>query len=67
SGRSLLTYPIKKTLSMEILFQFFDEVDDFIIATARRLQRSLSPRPPERRQVLRTPDITAKPTLPVAR
>jgi len=52
---------------MEILFQFFDEVDDFIIATARRLQRSLSPRPPERRQVLRTPDITAKPTLPVAR
>jgi len=47
---------------MEILFQFFDEADDFIIATALRLQRLLSPRPPERRQVLRTPDITAKPT-----
>jgi hypothetical protein len=47
---------------METLFQFFDEVDDFIIATALRLQRLLSPRPQERRQVPRTPDITPKPT-----
>ena len=39
---------------METLFQFFDEVDDFIIATAFRLQRLLSPRPQERRQVPRT-------------
>ena len=39
---------------MEILFQFFDEVDDFIIATAVRLQRLLSPSPRERRQVPRT-------------
>ncbi len=30
---------------MEFRFQFFDEVDDFIIATALRLQRSLSRKP----------------------
>jgi hypothetical protein len=39
---------------MEILFQFFDVVDDFIIATAFRLQRLLSPTTQERRQVPRT-------------
>ena len=44
---------------METLFQFFDEVDDFIIATAFRLQRLLSPSPQERQQVPRT-----RPTLP---
>jgi len=39
---------------METLFQFFDEVDDFIIATVFRLQRLLSPSPQERRQVPKT-------------
>ena len=39
---------------METLFQFFDEVDDFIIAMVVRMQRFLSPRPQERRQIPRT-------------
>jgi len=47
---------------MEFLFQFFDEVDDLIIAMAIRLQRSLSRTPQERRRLCRTPDITPKPT-----
>jgi len=47
---------------MEFLFQFFDEVDDLIIATAIRLQRSLSRTPQERRRFSRTPDTTPKPT-----
>ena len=47
---------------MEFLFQFFDEVDDLIIAMAIRLQRSLSRTPQERRRLSRTPDITPKPT-----
>jgi hypothetical protein len=46
---------------MECLFQFLDEVDDFIIATALGLQRSLSPKPRERRQVPRTAENTVKP------
>lgn len=40
----------KKLLTMEMLFQFFDEIDDYIVATALRLQRKLSPKPRERRR-----------------
>jgi len=47
---------------MEFVFQLIDDVEDFIIATTLRLQRSLSPRPQERRKVYRTPAITPKPT-----
>jgi len=38
---------------MEYLFQFFDELDDFVIATALRLQRMLCWKPRERRKVPR--------------
>ena len=48
---------------MESLVQFFDVVDDLIIATALRLQRSLARKPKERRKALRTPDIIRKPTF----
>ncbi len=45
----------KKTpLSMESLIQFFDDVEDFFIATALRLRRSLARKPRERRRTLRT-------------
>jgi len=46
---------------MESLFQFLDEMDDFVVATALRLQRSLSRRAPERRRVYRPPESTAEP------
>jgi hypothetical protein len=39
---------------METLFQFFDDVDDLIFATAFRMQRALSWQPKERRKVPRT-------------
>ena len=47
---------------MERLFQFFDDLDDFIIATALRLQRTLSRKPRERRKVPRTIEIALNPT-----
>ena len=43
---------------MEFLLQFFDEVEDFVIATSLRLLRSLSRKPRERRQIPRTSDMT---------
>lgn len=39
---------------MECLFQFLDEMDDIVIATALRLQRLLSWKQRERRKVPRT-------------
>ena len=48
---------------MERLFQFFDELDDFIIATVLRLQRLLSWKPRERRKVPRTIEIGTNPTF----
>gem|GEM_PF-4175230 len=46
--------PAKKTPSMETLFQFYDETEDFIIATVLRVRRSLAWKPRERRRVPRT-------------
>jgi len=46
---------------MESLFQFFDDVDDWFVATGARLRRSLSRRPPERRQAPRIAEITPEP------
>jgi hypothetical protein len=40
--------------SMEVLFQFLDDLDDLAIATAFRLQRQFSRRTRERRRVPRT-------------
>ncbi|MGB5333859.1 MAG: hypothetical protein WBM80_11345 [Woeseiaceae bacterium] len=42
---------------METLFQFFDNVEDAIIAMALRLRRFLTRRPKERRRVARTPMV----------
>ena len=42
---------------METLFQFFDNVEDAIVAMALRLRRFLTRRPQERRQVARTPMV----------
>jgi len=39
---------------METLFQFYDETEDFIIATVLRVRRSLAWKPRERRRVPRT-------------
>jgi len=47
---------------MECLFKFFDELDDFIIATALCLQRLLSWKPRERRKVPRMNEIATNPT-----
>jgi len=44
----------EKLLSMESLFQFFDDVEDFIIATTLRLRRFLARKPRERRRTPRT-------------
>ena len=40
--------------SMEVLFQFLDDLDDLAVATAFRLRRQLSRRTRERRRVPRT-------------
>jgi len=45
---------------MESLFQLFDEVEDYIVATAIRLRRSLTRRPRERRRVCRTSPATSE-------
>jgi len=45
---------------METLFQFYDETEDFVIATALRLRRSLAWKPRERRRVPRTSSATVK-------
>lgn len=50
----------KKTPYMETLFQFYDETEDFVIATALRLRRSLAWKPRERRRVPRTSPAPAK-------
>ena len=42
---------------METLFQFFDNVEDAIVAMALRLRRFLTRRPQERRRVARTPMV----------
>ena len=42
---------------METLFQFFDNIEDAIVAMALRLRRFLTRRPKERRQVARTPMV----------
>ena len=42
---------------METLFQFFDNVEDAIVAMALRLRRFLARRPQERRRVARTPMV----------
>ena len=36
---------------METLFQLWDKLEDFVVATALRLQRTLSRKPKERRRV----------------
>ena len=47
--------------SIETLFQFYDETEDFVIATALRVRRSLAWKPRERRRVPRTdPDQIKK-------
>lgn len=46
---------IMKLPTMEMLIKFFDEIEDFVVATAMRLQRKLSRKAPERRHAPRTP------------
>ena len=45
---------------METLFQFFDNVEDAIVAMALRLRRVLTRRPKERRRVARTPMVKSQ-------
>ncbi|MDH3417339.1 MAG: hypothetical protein OEM64_13600 [Gammaproteobacteria bacterium] len=45
---------------METLFQFFDNVEDAIVAMALRLRRFLTRRPQERRRVARTPMVRSQ-------
>ena len=45
---------------MESLFQFFDNVEDAIVAMALRLRRLLTRRPKERRRVARTPMVKSQ-------
>jgi len=45
---------------METLFQFFDNVEDAIIAMALRFRRLLTRRPKERRRVARTPMVKTR-------
>ena len=49
-----------KSLTMETLFQFFDNLEDAIVAMALRLRRFLMRRPQERRRVARTPMIKSQ-------
>ena len=49
-----------KSRSMETLFQFFDNVEDAIVAMALRLRRVLTRRPKERRRVARTPMVKSQ-------
>ena len=42
---------------MEALIQFFDNVEDAIVAMALRVRRFLTRRPQERRRVARTPMV----------
>lgn len=48
---------------METIVRLLDVIDDFIIATALRLQRVLSPMPRERRKVPRRPGMSATPVV----
>jgi hypothetical protein len=45
---------------METLFQFFDNLEDAIVAMALRLRRFLTRRPQERRRVARTPMVKSQ-------